>query len=87
VPSTATTKNLRSRHLKPRSASFYGLRSTALDIATATWIIDLLGREDDAYRARRGLRGAWHRPDWDVPTGRSLIPSSRRRQVHGHSGS
>lgn len=48
-------KNLRSRHPQAALGFVYGLRSTALsesNLATAEWIIDLLGklgREDDAY--------------------------------------
>lgn len=50
-------KNLRSRHPQAALGFVYGLRSTALkpaNVATAEWIIDLLGklgREDDAYDA------------------------------------
>lgn len=50
-------KNLRSRHPQAALGFVYGLRSTALspqNLATADWIIDLLGklgREDDAYDA------------------------------------
>lgn len=50
-------KNLRSRHPQAALGFVCGLRSTALEpanMATAEWIIDLLGklgREDDAYDA------------------------------------
>lgn len=58
-------KNLRSRHPQAALGFIYGLRSTALSgqhLATAEWIIDLLGklgREDDAYDAVALLI-----PDW-----------------------
>ncbi|MDT0275542.1 hypothetical protein [Blastococcus goldschmidtiae] len=62
-------KNLRSRHPQAALGFVYGLRSTALseqNVATAEWIIDLLGklgREDDAYDAVALLIPEW--PDGD----------------------
>jgi hypothetical protein len=64
-------KNLRSRHPQAALGFVYGLRSTALssaNLATAEWIIDLLGklgREDDAYDAVALLIPEW--PDGDSP--------------------
>jgi hypothetical protein len=68
------TIDLQGKTTVTPSVILSGVRRVRPTVTLPWWLVSALRPAGHQWTGRRGLRGAWHRPDWSVPTDRSVPP-------------